>query len=59
MNVYFKDGNIATKNLNPGTSVYGEELIKDDVEYRIWNPRRSKLSAALLNGLKNLELEES
>ena len=59
MNVYFKDGNIATKNLNPGTSVYGEELIKDDAEYRIWNPRRSKLSAALLNGLKNLELEES
>ena len=59
MNVYFKDGNIATKNLNPGTSVYGEELIKDDVEYRIWNPRRSKLSAALLNGLENLELEEA
>ncbi len=59
MNVYFKDGNIATKNLNPGTSVYGEELIQEDVEYRIWNPRRSKLSAALLNGLKNLELEES
>ena len=59
MNVYFKDGNVATINLNPGVSVYGEELIKDDVEYRIWNPRRSKLSAALLNGLKNLELEEA
>ena len=59
MNVYFKDGNIATKNLNPGVSVYGEELIQEDVEYGIWNPRRSKLSAALLNGLKNLELEES
>ena len=56
MNVYFKDGNIATKNLNPGTSVYGEELIQEDVEYRIWNPRRSKLSAALLNGLENLEI---
>ena len=59
MNVYFKDGNIATKNLNPGTSVYGEELIQEDVEYRIWNPRRSKLSAALLNGLKNLEIEDT
>ena len=56
MNVYFKDGNIATKNLNPGTSVYGEELIQEDVEYRIWNPRRSKLAAALLNGLENLEI---
>ena len=59
MNVYFKDGNIATKNLNPGISVYGEELIQEDDEYRIWNPRRSKLSAALLNGLKNLELEDT
>ena len=59
MNVYFKDENVATINLNPGISVYGEELIKDDVEYRIWNPRRSKLSAALLNGLKNLEIEDT
>ena len=59
MNVYFKDGNVATKNLNPGISVYGEELIREDEEYRIWNPRRSKLAAALLNGLGNLTLEES
>ena len=56
MNVYFKDGNVATKNLNPGISVYGEELIKEDEEYRLWNPRRSKLAAALLNGLENLEI---
>ena len=56
MNVYFKDGNIATKNLNPGISVYGEDLIQEDEEYRIWNPRRSKLAAALLNGLENLEI---
>lgn len=59
MKVYYKDGNVATKNLTPGISVYGEELIKEDVEYRIWNPRRSKLAAALLNGLKNLELENT
>lgn len=58
MNFYFKDGNVATKNLNPGISVYGEELIMEDEEYRIWNPRRSKLAAALLNGLENLEIEE-
>ena len=59
MNVYFKDGNVATKNLTPGISVYGEELIIEDDEYRIWNPRRSKLAAALLNGLENLNIEES
>ena len=59
MKVYFKDENIATCNLTPGISVYGEELIQEDVEYRIWNPRRSKLAAALLNGLKNLELDNA
>ena len=59
MKVYLKDGNVATQNLTPGISVYGEELIKEDVEYRIWNPRRSKLAAALLNGLENLELEDT
>lgn len=59
MKVYFKDENVATQNLNPGISVYGEELIQEDVEYRIWNPRRSKLAAALLNGLGNLDLEEN
>lgn len=63
MEVFFKDGNIATKNLTPGLKVYDEKLIseeKDGVneEYRIWNPRRSKLSAALLNGLERLNLND-
>lgn len=56
MKVYSKDGKIATKNLTPGISVYGEELIKENEEYRLWNPRRSKLAAALLNGLENLKI---
>ncbi len=59
MKVYLKDGNIATKNLNPGISVYGEELIKEDCEYRLWNPRRSKLAAALLNGLETLDIQDN
>ena len=59
MKVYSKDGNIATKNLTPGIFVYGEELIQEDEEYRIWNPRRSKLAAALLNGLENLNIKET
>ena len=59
MKVYFKDENVATRNLTPGISVYGEELIQENEEYRIWNPRRSKLAAALLNGLENLELNEA
>lgn len=56
MKVYSKDGKIATKNLTPGISVYGEELIKENEEYRLWNLRRSKLAAALLNGLENLKI---
>ncbi|RLC33336.1 MAG: fibrillarin-like rRNA/tRNA 2'-O-methyltransferase [Candidatus Nealsonbacteria bacterium] len=40
---------LATKNLAPGIRVYGEELIKiEGIEYRIWDPYRSKLAAAIL-----------
>lgn len=37
MKVYLKDGQIATKNLTPGISVYGEELIQEmkNTEYGI------------------------
>ncbi len=43
----------ATKNLIPGTTVYNEQIIsKKSEEYRIWDPYRSKLSAALLRGLE-------
>lgn len=55
--VYSVDGKIATINQTRGYRVYGEELIKsDDKEYRLWNPYRSKLAAAILNGLKTFEI---
>ena len=57
MDVFLKGNDVATRNLTPGISVYGEELIAEDVEYRLWNPRRSKLSAAILNGLENLDIK--
>ena len=57
MDVFLKGGELATRNLTPGIKVYGEELIKEDVEYRLWNPRRSKLSAAFLNGLEKLDIK--
>jgi len=48
---------LATLNLSPGISVYGEKLILcEGKEYRIWDPFRSKLAAALLNGIKDLPL---
>ncbi len=56
-NVIKIDSKLATKNLVPGTRVYDEDLINvDGVEYRSWNPYRSKLSAAIMKGLKNLEI---
>lgn len=52
--VTLEDGSrkLATLNLAQGHSVYGERLVKyRDHEYRIWDPYRSKLAAAILNGL--------
>ena len=55
----FTDGRtIYTQNLVPGIAVYGERLVvHDGVEYRAWNPRRSKLAALLLKGWKILPVE--
>ncbi|TGC11140.1 fibrillarin-like rRNA/tRNA 2'-O-methyltransferase [Methanolobus halotolerans] len=40
---------LATKNIMPGISVYGERLFREEgVEYRLWDPRRSKLGAMVL-----------
>jgi fibrillarin-like pre-rRNA processing protein len=58
--VYEIDNHIATLNLNPGTKVYDERLVEiEDNEYRIWDPRRSKLSAAILNGLSTFPFKEN
>ncbi len=51
-NVYQLDNQIATVNMNPGKQVYQEKLIQyEDKEFRLWNPRRSKLAAAIMKGL--------
>ena len=43
---------LLTRNLVPGKRVYNEELIqRDGVEYRTWDPFRSKLAAAILKGM--------
>lgn len=57
--VYSIDRKIATRNLVPGSRVYEEELVKiGGIEYRLWTPYRSKLSAAIMNGLKNFEIKK-
>merc|ERR1711918_27988 len=55
-----KEDALVTKNLAPGESVYGEKRISVDgadgekVEYRVWNPFRSKVAAAILGGVDNI-----
>jgi len=49
---------LATKNLAPGKNVYGERLVRFKmVEYRLWDPYRSKFAAALLKGLETVPIQ--
>lgn len=61
----FKDGNrLYTNNLVPGKKVYGERLVekqtdaKGVIQFREWDPTRSKLGAAIMNGLKELPIKK-
>ncbi|KAG6612642.1 rRNA 2'-O-methyltransferase fibrillarin [Phytophthora cinnamomi] len=59
---------LVTLNSTPGKSVYGEKRISVDVpaasgegtekvEYRVWNPFRSKIAAAILGGVDNIWIQ--
>ena len=44
---------LATRNLAPGRTVYGERLIRfERREYRVWDAFRSKLAAAIIKGVQ-------
>lgn len=56
-----KDETLVTRNILPGSTVYGEKRIlagPDDnkIEYRAWNPFRSKIAAGILAGLENIHI---
>jgi len=58
--VTLEDGTqrLATKNLTPSKNVYGERLIRyEGVEYRLWDPFRSKLAAAILKNLMSVPIK--
>src|SRR5438046_9925478 len=43
---------LATLSLTPGTTVYGEDIVRiGDEEFRVWDPFGRKLAAAILKGL--------
>lgn len=57
--IYMMDGSIYTENAVPGTQVYGESVVEqDDVEYRRWDPHRSKMAAAIKKGLQTVPVDQ-
>jgi rRNA 2'-O-methyltransferase fibrillarin len=60
-----KDDALMTKNINPGESVYNEKRVSvegegegaEKTEYRVWNPFRSKLAAAVVGGVDNIYMK--
>ncbi|XP_034237602.1 rRNA 2'-O-methyltransferase fibrillarin [Thrips palmi] len=56
-----KEDSLVTINMVPGDSVYAEKRIAvetegEKVEYRVWNPFRSKLAAAILGGVDQIHM---
>ncbi|KAG6747541.1 hypothetical protein POTOM_049946 [Populus tomentosa] len=55
-----KEDALVTKNMVPGETVYNEKKVSvqnedgTKVEYRVWNPFRSKLAAAILGGVDDV-----
>ena len=57
---------LCTLNMVPGVSVYGEKRVdcatvgaggeSEKKEYRLWNPYRSKLAAAVYNGVESIHM---
>ncbi len=55
-----REEKLVTRSEAPGSTVYGEETIRiGDEEYRVWDPFRSKLAAAILKGLSSVPIAPS
>jgi fibrillarin-like pre-rRNA processing protein len=56
--VFKVNGRLATENSSPGFRVYDEKLFHArGVEYREWDPFRSKLAAAVLKGMSEFPID--
>jgi fibrillarin-like pre-rRNA processing protein len=59
MNFLKQGKKILTKNLAPGKTVYDESLVNiNNNEFRTWDPRRSKLGAAIVKGVRDFKIKE-
>ena len=58
-----KEDALCTKNFNVGESVYNEKRVSvpvadgEKIEYRVWNPFRSKIAAAVVGGVENIYIK--
>lgn len=58
--IFSQENKLFTLNAVPGTAVYGEKLIAEKgKEYREWIPWRSKLGAAIKNGIRQMPIKPS
>lgn len=56
--VYQYKGKLCTLNLAPGQKVYDEELVRAaGQEYRLWDPAKSKLCAAIIKGTSQIGIK--
>jgi fibrillarin-like pre-rRNA processing protein len=56
-----KGGRISlfTKNITPGKTFFDEKTVREgNIEYREWDPRRSKLAAFILKGANQIGIKE-
>ncbi len=57
--VFLIDGNLATENPIKDYRPFNEDVLKiKNREFRVWNPRRSKLAAAISKGIKSVPISE-
>jgi fibrillarin-like pre-rRNA processing protein len=58
--VFSIDSKLAVENSVPGYKPFDDEIIRaGKKEFRVWEPTRSKLAAALVKGLKEFPIKEN
>ena len=57
--IFLKDDRLMTENSVPGYRPFDEDIVKvNKKEFRVWNPHRSKLGAAIVKGIKTVPISE-
>lgn len=57
-----KDDALLTRNMDPGHATYGEKRVaveapEGKIEYRVWNPFRSKVASAIVSGIEKIHIK--